>query len=336
MTTADVVAVLLFTSLTAYALLGGADFGGGFWDLFAGGPERGRALRGLVEHSLGPVWEANHVWLIFTTVLLWTGFPGVFAAVASTLYIPLTVAALGIIGRGAGFAFRKTATTVPTQRLFGAGFALSSVLTPFFLGAVAGGIASGRVPPGLTAGNLLTSWANPTSVFTGTLAVGVCAYLAAVFLTRDAERHRPDLVPGLRGRALAAGLVVGGLAMVGLAVVAVDAPWLAERLARPVPAVLVLLSIVAGLASLVLLYRRRYVAVRLSAGLAAAGVLWAWAAAQYPYLLPPATTVADAAAHPAVRSAILVAVAVGMAILIPSLWWLFALFQRGPRPTAES
>ena len=338
MSAADAVAGLLFASLTAYALLGGADFGGGFWDLFAGDARRGHAQRKLIEHSLGPVWEANHVWLIFTTVLLWTAFPAVFAAVASTLYIPLTVAALGIIGRGAGFAFRKTSTTLATQRLFGAGFALSSILTPFFLGAAAGAIASGRIPPGIAAGDLLTAWWNPTSITTGALAVGVGAYLAAVFLTRDAERHAPALVDPLRRRALAAGVAVGVLAVAGLVVFVMDATWLADRLRRPLPAALATMSVVAGAASLVLLYRRRYLAVRVTAGLAAAAVLWAWAAAQYPYLLPPAVTIDDAAAHPAVLSATLGAVAVGAIILIPSLWWLLRLFQSSahskPNPDA--
>src|SRR5437870_2816271 len=134
MNAAAAILALLLASLTAYALFGGADFGAGFWDLFAGGPQRGREQRKLIEHSIGPVWEANHVWLIFTIVLLWSGFPLVFASVASTMYIPLTAAALGIIARGAGFAFRKVSTTVARQRAFGALFAFSSVVTPFFLG----------------------------------------------------------------------------------------------------------------------------------------------------------------------------------------------------------
>jgi cytochrome d ubiquinol oxidase subunit II len=328
---ADLVLVALFAALTAYALLGGADFGAGFWDLFAGSAERGAKQRKLIEHAIGPVWEANHVWLIFATVLLWTAFPSVFASVTSTMYIPLTAAALGIIGRGAGFAFRKTSTTLARQRLFGAGFAFSSVVTPFFFGAVVGGVASGRVPAGLAAGDLLTSWWNPTSIVTGVLAIGVCAYLAAVFLTRDAQRHAPELVDGLRKRAMLAGVAVGLLAAAGLVVVAVDAPLLGDELWRPVPATLVALSALAGVASLVLLFLRRYVAVRITAGLAAATVLWAWAAAQYPYLLPPTTTVSDAAATPAVLHATLGAVVVGSAILVPSLWWLFRLFQAGDR-----
>jgi cytochrome d ubiquinol oxidase subunit II len=320
--------LILLAALTAYALLGGADFGGGFWDLVAGGARRGWPQRKLIEHSIGPVWEANHVWLIFAIVLLWTAFPPVFAAITSTMYIPLTVAALGIIGRGAGFAFRKASTTLGRQRLFGALFAFSSVATPFFLGTVAGGVATGRVPPGIAAGDLVTSWLNPTSIVLGLLAVGVCAYLAATFLTRDAQRTAPELVEPFRRRALAAGAGCGVLAAAALVVVDRDAPALADRLLHGPGGAVVVLSVVAGLVSLGLLYYRRYLPVRITASLAAAAVLWGWGIAQYPYLLPPYTTVADAAAVPAVMAATLGVVAVGMVILAPSLWWLFTIFQR--------
>src|SRR5262249_52576177 len=163
-------------------------------------------------------------------------------------------AALGIIGRGAGFAFRKTSTTLGRQQLFGAGFAFSSVVTPFFLGAVAGGVASGRVPPGIAAGDLVTSWWNPTSVATGVLAVGVCPSLAAVFLTREAQRHEPSLVPALRRRAMLAGAAVGLLAALSIVVVATDTPVLGEQMRRPLPAALVALSAAAGAAPVSLLY----------------------------------------------------------------------------------
>ncbi|GGM67049.1 cytochrome d ubiquinol oxidase subunit II [Dactylosporangium sucinum] len=328
MTSADLLLVVLFAAVTAYALFGGADFGAGFWDLFAGGAQRGSRQRKLIEHAIGPVWEANHVWLIFAIVLLWTGFPAVFAGVAATMYIPLTAAALGIIGRGAGFAFRKTSITLPRQQLFGAGFAFSSVVTPFFFGAVAGGIATGRVPPWYEGpGNIITAWWNPTSIATGALAVGVCAYLAAVFLTHDAKREDPGLVPVMRRQALWAGAGVGVLAAAGLVVVELDAGWLSDRLWRPLPATLIGVSAVAGLASIGLLALGRTVAVRLTGGLAVAAVLWGWAAAQYPYLLPPATTVAAVAADPAVTRATLWSVLVGGAILAPSLWWLLRLSQ---------
>ncbi|MCW2887916.1 MAG: cytochrome bd ubiquinol oxidase subunit [Streptosporangiaceae bacterium] len=338
MSAADALLTLIWAAVTAYALLGGADFGGGVWDLFSGGARRGARRRSLIEHSIGPVWEANHVWLIFALVLTWTGFPSVFAAIASTLYIPLTLAALGIIGRGAGFAFRKVSTTVARQRLFGAVFALCSLITPFFLGAAAGGIASGRVPPGIAAGHPITSWVNPTSLVAGMLAVGVGAYLAAVFLTWDAQRDDPDLVAGFRRRAVAAGTGVGVLAAVGLVVVAHDAPGL-ERGLRTAPAVvLVGMSLVAGFVSLGLLSARRYLAVRLTAGLAAATVIWGWGLAEYPRLLP-GLSVHEAAAVPAVLHTTLAVSVVGILLLIPSLGWLFLLFQHAarhpPRPAGS-
>lgn len=328
MSAADVVLGILFAALTAYALLGGADFGGGFWDLFAGAGDRAMARRDLIQHTLGPVWEANHVWLIFVLVLLWTGFPTVFAAVASTAYVPLTLAALGIIGRGSGFAFRKVSTEYGHQRLYGAVFAFSSVATPFFLGTVAGGIVSGRIPPGIAAGNILTSWLNPTSIVAGALAAGAGAYLAAVFLTLDAQQHAPDLLPDFRRFATRAGIGVGVLAAAGLLVVRFDSPGLSAALWRWPAIGLILVSIVSGLASLALIYAGQYVAVRVTAGLAAAAVLWGWGVAQYPVLLLPDATVDKAAAKPAVLQALLASTVVGAVVLLPSLWWLFALFQR--------
>jgi cytochrome bd ubiquinol oxidase subunit II len=326
---------VLWIGLTLYALLAGADFGAGFWDLFAGGSQRGRPQRDLIEHSIGPVWEANHVWLIFVIVLLWTAFPTVFAAVMSTLYIPLTLAALGIIVRGAAFAFRKASDQLGQERLFGAAFALSSVLTPFFLGTVAGGIASGRVPLGLAAGDLITSWCNPTSVLGGTIAVGIAAYLAATYLCADAMREgHSELAEAFRRRALATGIVLGVVALTGIAVLHADAPGLFDGLThRALP--LVIVSAIAGVASLLLVLRRRYVLVRVTAALAVTAVLWGWALAQYPYLLPPPATadvtITASAATPAVLLATLIALAVGAALLIPSLLWLFVLFQRGQR-----
>src|ERR671927_356498 len=183
-------AAVLFVGVVAYAVLGGADYGAGFWDLTAVGAQRGRRPRHLVDESLAPVWEANHVWLIFCLVMLWTGFPAAFAAIMTTLYIPLGLAALGIVVRGSGFAFRKVFVRTEQQRVVGAAFAASSVLSPFFLGTVAGGIASGRVP--VTGhGDPIGSWLNPTSLLGGVLAVLACAFTAAVFLAAEA-RLRED------------------------------------------------------------------------------------------------------------------------------------------------
>ncbi len=262
---------LTWLSVTAYALLGGADFGAGFWDLIAGDPRRGRERRALIEHSIGPVWEANHVWLIFVLVLVWTAFPPLFAAIASTLYIPLTLIAIGIIARGSAFAFRKAVTEVWQRRLFGAAFAFSSVITPFFLGAVAGGVASGRVPPGLARGDIITSWANPTSLTCGVLAVGICAYLSAIYLTADARRgeHR-ELAEYFRRQGLISGILVGAIAIAAIAVVHSDAPQLYRALTQR-GIVLIAGSIAMGFLSLLLLARRHYIAVRVSAALAVTG-----------------------------------------------------------------
>lgn len=336
MTLADATLAVLGLGLTAYVLFGGADFGGGLWDLLAGGSRRGARQRELVEHSIGPVWEANHVWLIFVIVILWTGFPSVFAAVASTLYIPLTLVALGIIARGSAFAFRKVSTELWQRRLFGAAFAFSSVVTPFFLGAIAGGIASGRVPPGIAAGDLITSWWNPTSLLTGALAVGITGYLAAVYLTRDAQRSGAhDLAEAFRRRALGAGVVVGALSVAGLVVLRADAPEIFSDLTTWPAAGLVALSIASGLASLALLWWRAYITVRLTASLAVVGLLWGWGLGQYPELLPGAT-VQGAAATDAVLGATLIALAVGALLLAPSLWWLYRTFQQSDRSQETS
>lgn len=329
MTTAEAVLAAMFVGLTAYALFAGADFGGGFWDLFAGGGDRGRPARHLIEHSIGPVWEANHVWLIFVLVVLWTGFPPAFAALASTLYIPLTLAALGMIARGSAFAFRHSVTSPALRRLFGACFACSSIVTPFFLGTIVGAVASGRVPPGIARGNVVGSWLNPTSVLGGVLAVISCAYLAAVYLCADAGRHRqPDLVEAFRRRALAAAAIAGTAAAVGIVVLRADARALFDGLtSRGLP--LIAVSGLAGLATVGLLIARRYVASRGAAAIAVTAVIWGWAAGQYPYLLQGELTIEDAAAGPSTQRAMLVSLIVGGALVVPALAYLYLLFQGG-------
>ena len=330
LTLPDLTLVVVWVGLTAYVLFGGADFGAGVWDLLSGGARRGAARRALIEHSIGPVWEANHVWLIFVLVLTWTGFPAVFAAVASTLYVPLTLAALGIIARGSAFAFRKASTRPWHRRLFGATFAVSSLVTPFVLGTVAGALASGRVPPGVAAGDLVGSWANPTSVVTGLLAVGTAAHLAAAFLTRDAERAgEAELAETFRRSGLASGVVVGGLSVLGLFVVRADAPDFFDDLTRGPALAFAAGSVAAGTASLGLLWSRAYRAVRVTSALAVTALLWGWGVAQHPWLLP-GVSVQEAAAPPAVLSASLGALAVGALLVVPSLWWLYRLSQRSP------
>lgn len=333
MTLADWLIGLMWLGLTAYVLFGGADFGAGFWDLLAGGDERGAPQRALVDHSIGPVWEANHVWLVFVIVLCWTGFPGVFASVSSTMYVPLMLVALGIIARGSAFAFRKASTELGHRRLYGATFALSSVLTPFFLGTVAGGIASGRTPMGIARGDVIASWANPTSMLGGVLAVAVSAYLAAVYLCADARREQPELAATFRRKALGAAAVTGVVALGGIGVLHADAPVLfAGLLGRGLP--LILLSVAAGLMALVLLWIRSYLPARLVSAVAVAALLWGWAVAQYPLVLLPSTTIEEAAASTAVLRASLVVTVLGGLLLVPSLWWLFSLFQRRPQDSS--
>lgn len=339
MTLAEVVLGVMFAGLVTYALFAGADFGAGIWDLLAGGTRRGRRQRELVEHSIGPVWEANHVWLIFVLVVLWTAFAGAFAALASTLYIPLTLAAFGMIARGAAFAFRKSVTTPGMRRFLGAAFALSSLITPYFLGAVVGGVASGRVPPAIAAGDVVTSWVNPTSVLGGVLAMLVCAYLAAVFLCADARRDgQHDLADQFRARALGTAALTGAVGIGGILVLRADAPLLFAGLTgRGLPVVVA--SVVAGLAAIALLALRRYVLARALSGLAVTAILVGWAIAQYPYVLPPELTIEAAARGRATLVAVLVALVVGGLIVVPALVYLYSLFQRAqpePVPTPAS
>lgn len=330
MTLAEVILVIIWIGVSAYGVFGGADFGAGIWDLQAGGPEKGARVRALLERSIGPVWEANHVWLIFVLVYLWTAFPEAFAAIASTMLIPLSLAGFGIILRGSAFAFRKWAGSISRQRFFGAIFAGSSVLTPFFLGTIAGGVASGRVPPGNAAGDLLTSWLNPTSVLGGVLAVVTCAYLAAVLVTRDARRGGDDdLAEYFRRRALLTGALAGLIALIGVFVLRGDAPNLFDRLlsARGIP--ILAASAVGGLASMWLLLRRHEVVARGTAVLATVAVLWGWGAGQYPWLLDEQVSVADAAASDPVLWALIGAFTAAALLAVPALIWLYALTEKG-------
>ncbi len=262
----DVVLAIIWTGVTAYAIFGGADFGAGILDLFAGSATRGREMRRQLEHSIGPVWEANHVWLIFVLVYLWTAFPTAFVSIMTTLYIPVMLAGLGIVMRGSAFAFRKWAPTLSKERVMGAAFAASSFVTPFFLGAVAGGVASGRVPPGNAAGNPWSSWLNPTSVLGGVLAIVACTYLAAVLVARDATRTgRAELASSFRQRALWAGFLSGAVALGGIFVLRIDAPTLYEGLTEPWGLAAIMLSAGAGVASLVAIARAHHHMSRVAA-----------------------------------------------------------------------
>lgn len=333
---ADAAAVVLFFGVVAYALFGGADFGAGFWDLTAGGADRGARPRALVDHSIGPVWEANHVWLIFCLVVLWTAFADAFASIMLTLFVPLTIAALGIVVRGSSFAFRKAVFTTRDRRNFGAAFAASSVLVPFCMGAVAGAIASGRVPSGGRAGDPWDSWLNPTSLLGGVLAVVTVAYLAAVYLTWDARRFEDtEMVEYFRRRAIGAAIVAGAVALAGIFVLHADARYVFDGLtSRALP--IVIISALCGTASLVLLIRNAHHVARLLAAGAVATVVIAWGVAQWPYMLPTDLKVAAAAAPDGTLQAVLVVFVLAAVIVLPSLGLLFVLDQKGLLPAEGS
>jgi cytochrome d ubiquinol oxidase subunit II len=323
-----VVAIGLLLGVMAYALFGGADFGAGFWDLTAGGGERGRRPRALIDHAIGPVWEANHTWLIYCLVVTWTGFPTAFAAIMTTLYLPLGFAVLGIVIRGSGFAFRKALVHTDYQRVNGAAFALSSVITPFFFGAVIGGIASGRVPAA-GHGDSIRSWVNPSSLLTGGLAVAICAYLAAVFLTVDAQRRgEQDLQRWSRRRAWIAAWLAGAFAVADLAGSDNDAHRLFTHLTgRALP--LTIISALAGALALALMRRGGPRLIRTLASVAVAALVAGWGVAQYPYLLGTHTSLTDAAAPSSSLTALVVVFAAAAVIVAPSITLLYRLQQRG-------
>jgi cytochrome bd ubiquinol oxidase subunit II len=338
---ADAAAAILWVGATFYALFGGADFGGGFWDLIAGDAEKGERPRALIQRSLTPVWEANHVWLIFVLVVLWTAFPPAFSAIFSTLYVPIALAAVGIVLRGAGFAFRKSIEGLSAQRAAGACFALSSVLTPFFMGTVVGAIASGNVPAAGN-GDAFSSWLQPLPLLTGAMFVATGAYLAAVFLVGDARRAgEPDLERYFVRRALAAAAVAGAAAAAGLIELHAEARYVFDRLVdQGLP--LVIASALCGLALLTLLLRsmgrnptpeggKRPVGQRLMRPLAAGAVvsvIWGWGVAQFPYLLPTSLRIDQAAAPDPTMTIIFVVFAAAAVLVLPSLALLYTLTQR--------
>jgi cytochrome bd ubiquinol oxidase subunit II len=327
MTRADLAAAILWTGATLYALFGGADFGAGLWDLIAGDAETGERPRALIQRSLTPVWEANHVWLIFILVVLWTAFPEAFGAIMSTLYVPIALAGVGIVLRGAGFAFRKSIRRLEYQRAMGAAFAISSVLTPFFMGAVVGAIAAGNVPPGGN-GDAFSSWLAPLPLLTGALFVASGAYLAAVYLLADAHRADDREMEGyFARRALAAGLLAGAVALGGLFALHADARYIYERLVvEGLP--LVIVSILCGFGVLALLVGRRRRGLRPLAAGAVIAVIWGWGVAQFPYLLPTSLKIGQAAAPGPTLDAVLIVFAIAAIVVLPALGLLYWLSQR--------
>jgi cytochrome d ubiquinol oxidase subunit II len=328
MTLAEAPLVLMLVGLAAYAVLGGADFGAAFWQLAAHG-DRAGALREHAYRSMGPVWEANHVWLVFVLVVCWTAYPQAFASIFSTLTIPLFIAALGIILRGTAYAVHAGTAREIERRAVDGVFSVSSILTPFALGTAVGAIASGRVPVGNARGDLVTSWLNPSSIAVGILAVATGAYVAAAYLAGDAARAGlDDVAAAFRARALGAGVVTGAIAFAALAVVAVDAERVGERLLEWPALGAVAASAVAGVSTLEFVRRSRFEAARYGASVAVASVVVGWAFAQRPQLLPDFTVEQAAAGRPTLVATV-VGVAVGAVVVVPSMAVLFRLILRG-------
>jgi cytochrome bd ubiquinol oxidase subunit II len=324
---ADVCAAILWVGVTLYAIFGGADFGAGVWDLLAGSGERAKRVRAQIDRSIGAVWEANHVWLIFVLVVLWTAFSQAFAAIFSTLYIPLALAALGIVLRGSGFAFRH-ALPGPAERPATRVFGLASVLTPFFMGTVVGAIASGEVPADGN-GDPTASWIGFLPLSMGVLFVLLTSYTAAIFLVHDSGTAGDrDLREYFERRALAIGVLAGAAAVVGVIALHADARYVYDGLTSWPGIALVILSGLCGLVALGLLVTGRNYGLRVAAVGAGTAVVWGYFAAAFPYLLPTSLTISDAAGASATLTAVIIIFVVAAVTVFPSLALLYTLSQR--------
>ena len=332
----DLTALVTLLALLAYAVLGGADFGGGVWDILATGP-RAHAQRVAIAQSIGPVWEANHVWLIFLIVLLFSAFPAAFADLSIALYWPFHFVLAGIVLRGAAFVFSAHGRTVGrTPVAWGATFGAASVITPLLLGAALGAVSDGqiRVSNGTVTTAGTWAWVAPFSLATGLLALAVCAYLAAFYLTLETEGQ---LQEDFRERALLVWLVAGGLALVTLVLTRFSAPYLWNGLVAGWPAILVGTGILLAPASFTAMYVRRYRLARVCAVGQVIVLLVGWALALRPYLIYPDVTLAESAAPSATLRFILITVPIGLALVLPSIWFLFSVFKgRNPASPGSS
>jgi cytochrome d ubiquinol oxidase subunit II len=322
-------AAVIGTALCLYFLLGGADFGGGVWDLLATGP-RAAAQRRAVEDAIGPVWEVNHVWLILVVVVLFTGFPAAFAAISVAMHVPLTLFLIGVVLRGSAFAFRGVhAAGRAAERRLGLVFSIASLVAPVLLGMVVGALVSGRirVEDAIVTSGFFAPWLAPFPVATGLFALALCAYLAATYLT--VEVHDPALREDFRHRALGAGIAVGALALAAFLLSRDGAPrvhaaLLARRWSWPFHA----LTAAAALTAFAALAKRRFRLARAAAAAQTAFILLGWGLAQLPFLVVPDLTLADAAASPPTLRLLLIVLAAGVPVLVPSLVLLFRVFKR--------
>jgi len=326
----DFLMLVMLTAITLYAVLGGADFGAGVWE-FTSALQSTEKQRRHIYKAIGPVWEANHVWLIFVAVILMNGFPIAFAALSRALWLPLLLGLCGIVFRGAGFAFRSYTQGPRRERtLWEATFAIASTATPLCLGAAAGAIASGKLAltsTGEYEADYLHGWMSPLAVFTGFYSVGMCAYLSAVYLTREADLADDDELRILwRQRALSTGIWMGVLSFGGLLMVGLEAPALAHGFAaRGWP--LVIVSLLCGIGSIVEVWRRNNTLAVIAASGAVASVIWGWGISQYPVIVPPSITSEVAKGPDNVLWMMLAIISLGALLLLPALGYLFVLFK---------
>jgi len=342
LTLATICAALIWFALIAYAVLGGADFGGGVWDLLARG-SRAEKERAAIANALGPVWEANNVWLIFVIVLTWTTFPIVYAAISTALFIPLTLALVGIIFRGAAFGFRSAyGRRIGAAQAWGRVFSVASVITPFLLGMVAGAIAGGdiRVHGQEVIANYWTTWTTPFAFACGAFALGLCSVLAATYLTAEAQMNGDrDLIAIFLPRAIIAGAVTAVLGAIAAALARWEDPLLWSGLiGKALP--LSLGAVLVGLATAGALILGGYRLARILVAAETALIIGAWGVAQYPYMVVPDLTVQNAASPASTLTLAIISSLIGLLILLPSLWYLFVIFKiptgAHPRETAAS
>jgi cytochrome d ubiquinol oxidase subunit II len=328
MTAGEAVAIIVVLAITAYACSGIPDFGAGFWDLTAGGRRGGRAARALIDEAITPVWEANHVWLIYILVVSWTAFGAAFGDIMTTLFVPFILAALGIVLRGANFALRKDAARAGGRHLAAWMFGVASIITPFFFGTALGAIMAGRVPSN-GHGNPASSWWNATSITVGVLTVAVSAFLAAVYLVRESDRRGlPELHDYFRNRAAVAG-IVGLLAGIAAAfALHSDSLRMFHRFVhRSIP--LLAVGVVALAITFVMALRGRTRGIRIPAIIGVAALVWSWGVAQYPYLLPFSMTIASGEGASQSLHWLLIWFIVALVTVVPLLVLLYVLDQRG-------
>lgn len=326
-----IVAGVMVASLVLYALLGGADYGGGVWDLFAFGP-RARRQRALIADAIGPVWEANHVWLILVIVMLFTAFPPAFAVIGTALHIPITLLLIGIVLRGTAFTFRTyDVQRDDRQRRWGLVFSIASIITPILLGTTLGAIASGtiRVENGVVTTGFFNSWLAPFPFAVGFFALSLFAFLAAVYLTVEADEER-ELQEDFRLRALLSGAVVGVLALTVFVLAGTGAPTVRAGISRTSWALaLHFLTAVAATGAFFMLWTRRYKVARVCAAAQVTLILLGWAFAQFPNLVEPDITLWSAAAPQITLQLLLGALVAGALLLFPSYYYLFRIFKAG-------